>query len=467
MRVPIRLGLTIMFLAALVAVGPPSAGADPQAGVPHQLSEPAAPPEADGPAADAAISGCGIGTPNGDFADQVSVSSGHARVWRMYQAFFLRQPDLSGFDYWIKTRNGGATLADIAYQFASGPEFQARYGSLSHAEFVDLAYHNILCREPDSEGRAYWAAKLTDGSLTRWDMMINFAELREYLNRTSTCHSIYPDESKSVSTCAENKIVPLGAATLADNGYQEKNVTVGSGSFKAVEVDFSRGVFETGSTRCSVASINANWLVGSQKDGPNPSVLGIGVVDGIHVKGSSDRTDRGVFGLRFDSSPKNVVEVWPGDTLSDDDTRLSSVLYSSGRKSLESWHAASELSPYLSELAPEEIVPADDWVWAAAGVPLIIDGQADQDFMSDYNNDPYTYQTTRHPFVMFDQDTKRLLFGATANLDTLDLLNWAQANGYEDLIKFDGGASAEYNIGGQAVVAGTSRDIPVWLGIGC
>ncbi len=440
-------------LTALVVGNPAGAGADPQAAATPQTG--------------AVSGGCDIGTPNDDFDDEVSLSSGHARVWRMYQAFFLRQPDPTGFGYWIKTRNGGATLADIAYQFASGPEFQARYGSLSHPEFVDLAYNNILCRAPDSSGRAYWAGLLETGSLTRWDMMINFAELREYLNRTATCHSIYPEESASVGSCAENKIVPLASATMATNGYQEKNVTLSNGSFRAVEVDFSRGVFETGSSRCSVASINGNWLVGSQKDSPNPSVLGIGVVDGIHVKGSSDRTDRGVFGLRFDASPTNVVQVWPGDTLSSDDTRLSSVMYHSGRKSLESWHAAAEMSPYLTELAPEEIVPSDDWVWAAAGVPLLIDGQADQDFMSDYTNDPYTYQTSRHPFVMFDQNSKRLLFGATANLDTLDLLNWAQSNGYEDLIKFDGGASAEYNIGGQAVVAGTSRDIPVWLGIGC
>ncbi len=69
--------------------------------------------------------------------------------------------------------------------------------------------------------------------------------------------------------------------------------------------------------------------------------------------------------------------------------------------------------------------------------------------------------------MAFDQDTNKLIFGATANADVRDLVNWANGAGYEDLIKFDGGASAEFNIGGQAVVAGTSRDVPVWLGIGC
>lgn len=414
-----------------------------------------------------ATGSCDISPPNGDFAPRVEASTGHARVWRLYQAFFLRQPDEEGFGYWLQLRNGGATLGQIAYQFAQGPEFQNRYGALSHAQFVDLAYDNVLCRPPDPEGRAYWTGLLETGALTRWDMMINFAELREYLGRTSTCHSIYPNESAAVGACAESRVVPLSSANMTDHGYRAIETNIPGGSFRGVEVDFGRGVFETGSSRCSVASINANWLVAAQKDRPNPGVLGIGVVDGVHVKGSSDRSDRGVFGVRFDTAPSNVRETWPGDTPSADDTRLSSVMSHNGRRSLESWYAASETSPYLTELVPQEIVAANEWVWAAAGVPLIVDGQTDKDFSSDYANDPYTYQTLRHPFVAFDQDSDRLIFGATQNADVRDLVNWAQANGYEDLIKFDGGGSAEYNVARQAVVAGTSRDVPVWLGIGC
>ncbi|MEL7156519.1 MAG: DUF4214 domain-containing protein, partial [Actinomycetota bacterium] len=379
----------------------------------------------------------------------------------------IGQPDQGGFDYWVSVRNGGATLSDIAFQFAYGPEFAGTYGSLSDGEFVDLVYDNVLCRAPDDAGRAYWAGLLADGSLSRWDMMVNFVELREYLARTGTCHSIYPAEAAAVGACPEAQTVPLGSASIASHGYRSFDANWATGSFRGVEVDLTRPVFETGSSRCSVASINANWLVASEKDRPNPGVLGIGVVDGVHVKGSADRTDRGVFGLRFDPAPASVVEVWPGDTLSADDRRLNSVAGRSGDRVVESWHAAAELSPYLSELAPAEIVGAGEWVWAAAGVPLLIDGQLDSAFGASYANDPYTYQTRRHTFVAVDQDTDRLVFGGTATLDVADLVDWAQANGYEDLIKFDGGASAEFNIGGQAVVAGTNRGIPVWFGVGC
>lgn len=417
-----------------------------------------------------ASTSCRIGGPAAAFDDQVDHSPGHARVWRLYQGFFLRQPDQSGFDYWARVRSSGARLTDIAYQFASGEEFRARYGSLDNGRFVDLVYRNVLCRTPDAGGRAYWKGLLDRGQLSRWDMMINFVELREYLRRTGTCHSIYPGESQAASCPSASR--PLSDASLATDGYRERNMAVsrwggGAGSFRGVEVDLSRNVFETGTERCSVASINGNWTVAAEKDRHDPAVIGLAVVDGVHLKGSSDRTDRGVIGLRFDRTPKDVVEVWPGDTKSPDDTRLSSVMYNRGAVSIENWHAAAEMSPYLRELEPDQIVAPHEWAWAAAGMPLRIDGQTYKNFMNDYVNDPYTHQTRRHPFIAVDQDAGRLIFGATQDLDTRDLVVWAENNGYEDLVKFDGGGSAEFNVGGRAVVAGTPRDIPLWLGVGC
>ncbi|MCP5028606.1 MAG: DUF4214 domain-containing protein, partial [Actinomycetia bacterium] len=283
---------------------------------------------------EAEATSCAISKPAGDFANQVESSAGHARLWRLYQAFFLRQPDEDGFDYWVSVRSSGATLSDIAFQFAYGPEFEDRYGALSNSEFVDLVYDNVLCRDPDGAGRAYWVGLLDSGAITRWDMLVNFTELREYLDRTETCHSIYPGESASVSKCPESKLVPVAEASWSTHGYHAIDFELEGGTIEGVKVNLSRPILETGSSRCSVASINANWLKPEEKDQPNPSVLGIGVVDGVHVKGSAERSDRGVFGLRFDKTPSSVVEVWPGDTLSSDDRRLNSIVYHSGRRTI-------------------------------------------------------------------------------------------------------------------------------------
>ncbi len=423
------------------------------------------------PAPSAAVtSTCQIEAPAAAFESQVSSSAVHAQIWRLYQATFLRQPDRDGLDYWISQRVAGADLATIAYNFTEGSEFTNRYGDLNNSEFVQLVYRNVLCRAPDADGESYWTGQLTNGRLTRHALLVNFAELREYLRFTQTCHSIYPAETSAVQHCWSDGLPPLASATLSANGYRAFDRSVGSGSFKGVEVDLTRdtaSLFSTGHNRCDVASINANWLTASEKDAPNPGALGLGVVDGVHVKNSSDRSDRGVFGLRLDVNPNSVVEVWPGDTLSADDVRLNSVLFEDGTWALESWHAAAELSPYLPNLAPNEIVRPNEWLWAAAGIPVRIDGQNDLNFSADYYGDPYTYQTRNHSFIAVDKHTDRLVFGATSSLDALDLLNWAAGNGYEDLILFDGGGSTEFNVARAAVVAGTRLDVPVWLGIGC
>lgn len=456
------------------ATSPTSTAPSTDAATPTNIASPSgtASLKAPTPAGTSSFMGCSIESPSSNYASRVAVSPSHAQVWRLYQAFFLRQPESSGFNYWLRKRSTGASLTTIAYQFATGPEFISRYGNLSDPAYVDLVYNNVLCRVPEASGRNYWIALLTSGNLTRWDMMINFAELREYLGNTSTCHSIYPAESAATNGCPRASLVPLTQAGLSTNGYQSYSASVtrpgGSiGFFNGVIVDNDRGLFATGADRCSVASINGNWLVPSEKDRSNPGALGIGVVGGVHVKNSSDRGDRGVFGLRFDATPTSVSEVWPGDSLSSDDRKLNSIMSSNGVTSLESWHSAAEESIYLSQLASDEIVDPDEWIWAAAGIPLILDGQVNDNFSIDYVNDPYTFQTLRHSLVMFDQDYDRLVFGATTTLDVLDLVNWAAASGYEDLIIFDGGGSTEFNVGGQSATGGTSRDIPVWLGIGC
>ncbi len=416
---------------------------------------------------------CKISTPTSEFHSVVGLSPDHAQVWRLYQATFLRQPDAEGLAHWVEAAQNGMGIDEIASYFTDGTEFKNRYGNVSNAEFVRLVYGNVLCRNPDGSGENYWVNQLGSGSLNRSDMVVNFTELREYLRFTETCHSIYDAESSAAGHCAAEGLVPIGQATWSANGYQAYNTSI----FQGVKVDLNRvladGRFSTGRNRCSIASINANWLVPSQKDGPDPGALGIGVVDGVHVKNSSDRTDRGVFGVRIDSAPKAVAEDWPvtGEpwpSPSPSDTKLNSVIHTDGSLVLEQWHASAETSIYLDQIEPAQKVGPDEWIWAAAGIPLRVDGQNDEDLSADYARDPYTYTSTYyHPFVAVDQDTDRLVFGSTSGANVPPLVEWAAANGYEDLIKFDAGGSVEFNVGGQAKVAGTSRDIPVWLGLGC
>lgn len=107
------------------------------------------------------------------------------QISRLYQAYFLREPDDVGFDYWVSTRANGADLGAISQQFAASSEFVAAYGSLSNAQFVDLVYGNVLDRAPDAEGRAHWIAQL-DAGMSRGAVMTGFSESTEFVSNTGT-----------------------------------------------------------------------------------------------------------------------------------------------------------------------------------------------------------------------------------------------------------------------------------------
>ncbi len=106
-------------------------------------------------------------------------------VYRLYAAYFLRQPDQGGFDYWLDVYSSGSNLDGISNSFAVQPEFVQTYGTLDDAQFVDLVYNNVLGRAPDGGGRAHWISAL-GGGFSRGELMISFSESAEFVGRTQT-----------------------------------------------------------------------------------------------------------------------------------------------------------------------------------------------------------------------------------------------------------------------------------------
>jgi len=105
---------------------------------------------------------------------------------RLYSAYFLRDPDLKGLQFWVDQLLGGEPLGDVSQFFAGSDEFIERYGELDDGEFVDLVYQNILEREPDAKGRAHWVEQLGSGAIDRGRVMIGFSESPEYVAKTGT-----------------------------------------------------------------------------------------------------------------------------------------------------------------------------------------------------------------------------------------------------------------------------------------
>ncbi|MBK9180420.1 MAG: trypsin-like serine protease [Acidimicrobiales bacterium] len=112
-------------------------------------------------------------------SESTAVPVAHA-LQRLYLATFLRVPDQGGFDYWLGWLRSGVPLELVAGLFTLSPEFQARYGQLTSGDFVKVVYGNVLDREPDPEGYAYWATRIENGSISRGAMMTAFSESAEY-----------------------------------------------------------------------------------------------------------------------------------------------------------------------------------------------------------------------------------------------------------------------------------------------
>lgn len=93
--------------------------------------------------------------------------STHPDALRLYQAFFGREPDLAGAQYWIDTIDDGASLDEVAYSFTLSQEFRNNYEGTSDEAYLEAVYLNVLGREYDQDGFDYWLNLLSSGQLTR------------------------------------------------------------------------------------------------------------------------------------------------------------------------------------------------------------------------------------------------------------------------------------------------------------
>lgn len=105
---------------------------------------------------------------------------------QFYSAAFDRRPDATGLAYWTNSvKAGSLTAMAVADFFAASPEFAARYGSLSNAQFVDRMYHNILDRPGEAEGTTLWTHALDAGAMDRGDVLAGFASSVENQHKTA------------------------------------------------------------------------------------------------------------------------------------------------------------------------------------------------------------------------------------------------------------------------------------------
>jgi hypothetical protein len=79
-----------------------------------------------------------------------------------YIAILGRNPDPTGFSFWVNTladaNNTPAAQTSIVNGFGNSAEFRATYAGLGTESAVGLLYQNVLLRPADAGGLAYWTA---------------------------------------------------------------------------------------------------------------------------------------------------------------------------------------------------------------------------------------------------------------------------------------------------------------------
>jgi Ca2+-binding RTX toxin-like protein len=121
---------------------------------------------------------------SGEFAVSSDPTVHAGQVYRLYEATLARAPDAGGFAGWVQTLDNGTGLNDAAGGFVGSAEFQAKYGALDNASFVELLYQNVLHRASDAPGLAAWVSQLTGGA-TRTSVVTGFSESGEYIAGTN------------------------------------------------------------------------------------------------------------------------------------------------------------------------------------------------------------------------------------------------------------------------------------------
>ena len=121
-------------------------------------------------------------TPNLSVSFDVSGTAGQA--YRIYRAAFDRDPmigDTAGLGYWIAQMDAGMSMTEVAARFIDSTEFRSLYGTTpTNGEFLTKVYNNVLDRDPDSDGYAWWTDQLANNPEKTWQKVLaDFSESAE------------------------------------------------------------------------------------------------------------------------------------------------------------------------------------------------------------------------------------------------------------------------------------------------
>ncbi|MEL6311069.1 MAG: DUF4214 domain-containing protein [Pseudomonadota bacterium] len=102
-------------------------------------------------------------------------------VYRLYGASLARTPDEAGLRFWVdQVETGEIALANLPQFFVISDEFAELFGVNAPDEvFINALYNNVLQRDADPAGFAFWLEEFESGRQSRSDMLTFFSESAE------------------------------------------------------------------------------------------------------------------------------------------------------------------------------------------------------------------------------------------------------------------------------------------------
>jgi len=107
-----------------------------------------------------------------------------ALVDSYYRSTLGRPADAGGRAHWIKVLRSGVSPATVAADFYASREYHARVGGTDAAWIADL-YRELLQRDADAGGAAYWVGQLAAGVPRRDAALAFYQSLESRLTRVS------------------------------------------------------------------------------------------------------------------------------------------------------------------------------------------------------------------------------------------------------------------------------------------
>lgn len=102
------------------------------------------------------------------------------KAYRLYQAALNRTPDVAGLGYWISVLDDGISMNAVSASFIASAEFKSLVGANpTNGDLVNAFYRNVLHRDPEPAGYAYWLKVLDDKADTVDNVLSNFAAGKE------------------------------------------------------------------------------------------------------------------------------------------------------------------------------------------------------------------------------------------------------------------------------------------------